>query len=137
MTLWQRLQALLCPVATRPIPKWNWSGNEGYEFGAGEGTWPINILLAGKLRDMIFDKDADNTWPELNNAGKYYGHLWDGKVVWEIRRTERYRYFVWGFPAATYGKDGHPHPNAGAFWLNKQALNNLWKAINAHRRGRT
>ena len=136
MSLWQRLRTFLCPAVKRPAPQWFWSGKVGFEFGEGEGTWPTDMLLAGKLKDMVYDGKADNSWPELKNPGKYYGHLWDGEVVWEIRRAAPHRYFVWGIPKAAYGKDGHPHPNAGAFWLDSGALNNLWKAINAHRRGR-
>lgn len=129
MTLRERLLKWLCND-----PGWFWSGNNGYEFAAGDGTWPIDMLLEGKLRDMVYDKHAENTWPELDNSETYYAHLWDGKTVWEIRMKGHKQAFVWATSRAMYGADGHPHPDKGAFWIDIKTLTQLWRAIRKHRK---
>ncbi len=134
MSLWQRLQTLLCPAVTavkRPIPTWFWGGRNKFDFAAGDGNWPLQILEAGRLDDMQW---ANGAFTELDGKERLYGRLWDGCDVYEIYLKKK-QAFVWGFPAATYGADGHPHPNAGAFWVEMDAVTKLWRAIKAHRRG--
>lgn len=67
------------------------------------------------IRRMVFN--PEDKWHEIEGKARLYGTIVDTQtgVVTELRHADN-GYFAWSFREYR-GEDSHPHPTAGAYWV--------------------